>query len=66
MDTYSLTIKKGGAIMETYTVTLNGGGITYSPSIYGCDYCGFTDTDKSYFTLIKGELYCSLHVGEAS
>jgi hypothetical protein len=52
--------------METYTVTLNGGGITYSPSTYGCDYCGFTDTDKSYFTLIKGALYCSLHVKEAN
>lgn len=50
--------------MESYTVRLSNKEITYTPSIYGCDYCGFTDTDKSYFTLIKGALYCSLHTKE--
>ena len=51
--------------MESYKVILNGGSITYAPSIYGCDYCGFTDTDKGYFTLINGDLFCSLHTKEA-
>ena len=50
--------------MQSYKVILNGGSITYAPSIYGCDYCGFTDTDKSYFTLINGSLFCSLHTSE--
>jgi hypothetical protein len=51
--------------MQSYKVILSGGSITYAPSIYGCDYCGFTDTDKGYFTLINGSLFCSLHTGEA-
>lgn len=51
--------------MESYKVILNGGGITYAPSIFGCDYCGYTDTDKTMFSLIKGALYCSLHKNEA-
>ena len=50
--------------MQTYKVILNAGDITYTPSIYGCDYCGFTDTDKGYFTLINGSLFCSLHTSE--
>ena len=52
--------------MESYTVKLNAGSITYAPSIYGCDYCGFTDTDKSYFTLVSGSLFCSLHTKEGA
>jgi hypothetical protein len=51
--------------METYKVKLDNGAITYTPSNYGCDYCGFTDPDKSYFTLINGALFCSLHKGES-
>jgi hypothetical protein len=51
--------------MESYKVILDGGSITYEPSIYGCDYCGFTDNNKGYFTLVNGSLFCSLHIGEA-
>lgn len=55
---------------ETYTVKLNArgkGSIEYSPSTYGCDYCGWTDTDKSFFYEYEGAIYCSLHKGgEAS
>ena len=50
--------------MESYKVILDGGSITYAPSIYGCDYCGFIDTDKSFFTLKDGSLFCSLHIKE--
>jgi hypothetical protein len=52
--------------MESYKVILNKGAIKYTPSIYGCDYCGFTDEDKSYFTLINGALFCSLHKQEGA
>ena len=51
--------------MQTYKVILDRNAITYTPSIYGCDYCGFEDPDKGYFTLINGSLFCSLHIGEA-
>jgi hypothetical protein len=55
-----------GEKMESYKVILNKGAIKYTPSIYGCDYCGFTDEDKSYFTLINGALFCSLHKQEGA
>ena len=48
--------------MEKYTVRLDGqGGITYTPRLYGCDECGWTDYDLSFFTLQGKNLYCSLH-----
>lgn len=50
--------------METYKVILNNGGITYSPSFYACDFCGWSDTDKSFFYLTKKGLFCSLHKEE--
>jgi len=50
--------------MQTYKVILNGNAINYTPSIFGCDYCGFTDTDQSYFTLVNGSLFCSLHTNK--
>jgi hypothetical protein len=51
--------------MESYSVVLDGRAINYTVSTYGCDYCGFTDKDKSFFYLVKGGLYCSLHTNEA-
>jgi len=51
--------------MQTYKVILDHNAITYTPSIYGCDYCGFEDENKGYFTLLNGSLFCSLHTGEA-
>ena len=50
--------------METYTVRLDKGKITYSPSTYGCDECGWVDTDKSFFYSKGHDLVCSLHKGE--
>jgi hypothetical protein len=50
--------------VESYKVILNGGGVEYTPSLYACDYCGFSDHDKSFFYLINGSLFCSLHTSE--
>lgn len=50
--------------METYSVRLDGGKITYSDSTYGCDECGWTDTDRSFFYISGDKLVCSLHKEE--
>ena len=47
--------------METYTVKLEGNGISYTPSVYGCDECGWQDSDRSFFYIKGSELVCSLH-----
>ena len=52
------------ATMESYTVRLEKGKITYLPSTYACDYCGWSDTDKSFFYLTPKGLFCSLHKEE--
>ena len=47
--------------MESYIVRLDKGSITYLPSDYACDSCGYTEQDRSMFYESKGGLFCSLH-----
>jgi len=44
-----------------YTVRLDKGKITY---INECYECGWFDSDNSFFTIINGRPYCSLHATE--
>lgn len=41
-----------------YTVRLNEGRISY---LNKCWECGWSDSDDSFFTMIDGKPYCSLH-----
>jgi hypothetical protein len=68
-----LTMESGCAIlvptnkeeqMESYTVRLDNGKITYSPSTYECDDCGWAYQDRSFFYEKDNKLVCSLHLEE--
>lgn len=50
--------------MESYTVRLDNGKITYSPSTYECDGCGWVSKDRSFFYEKDNKLVCSLHLEE--
>jgi len=51
--------------MESYVVRLDKGSISYLPSVYACDNCGWSDTDRSFFYLTAKGLFCSLHKEKA-